>query len=243
VTGSTPNWFRHNVYIQNGCTGVVFRGNTVSGTDGLQQRPGGLCEDNLFMKNALALQFGSGTTPEPNGVTGTVRYNVVLDGRDIVAGTARGWGLITGNVVGARYEYNIVAHNVTATAPNPWVLNFDNGNGNPQGMRDCTFDHNIVYDWGSVGRGAQIASYQNNNLINLTLTNNDIQNTVDSTYLAMLHSPDPNFLTPERNAASRTRTPRCAWSGCRSSGRGASTIAGLNRRIVSTTFFRASSVA
>jgi len=74
-------------------------------------------------------------------------------------------GLITGNVIGARYEYNIVAHNATATAPNPWVLNFDNGHGNPQGMQNCTFDHNIVYDWGSVGRGAQTASYQSNTLL------------------------------------------------------------------------------
>jgi hypothetical protein len=193
VEGSTPNWFRHNVYIQNGCTGVVFRGNTVSGTDGLQQRPGGLCENNLFLKNALALQFGSGTSPEPGGVTGTVRNNVILDGRDIDAGNPRGWGLITGNVVNARFESNIVAHNATGTGPNPWVLNFDNGNGNPQGMQHCVFDHNIVYDWGSAGRGAQSASYQSSALVDLTLSHNDIQGTVDKTYLAVFSSTTPNL--------------------------------------------------
>jgi hypothetical protein len=203
VPGSTPNWFRHNVYIQNGCTGVVFRGNIVAGTDGLQQRPGGLCENNLFLRNALALQFGSGTTPEPNGVTGTVRQNVVLDGRDIDAGNPRGWGLITGNVVDGRFEHNIVAHNATGTAPNPWVLNFDNGNGNPRGMKNCVFDHNIVYDWGSSGRGAQAATYQPGALVNLTFSHNDIQGVVDTTFLAAFSSTTPELASQIHGLSNR----------------------------------------
>src|SRR5262249_14508790 len=140
-----------NVYIQNGPTGVVFRGNILAGTDGLQLRPGGTCDDNLFLRNAISLQFGSGNSPEPGGVTGTIHNNVVLDGGDLQAGSPRGWGLIIGNTVNTLVDRNVVAHNVTGTSPNPWVLNFDNGHGNPQGMQNVTFDHNVIYDWSSVG--------------------------------------------------------------------------------------------
>jgi hypothetical protein len=194
ISGSGPNWYRRNVYIQNGCTGVVFRKNIVAGTDGIQQRPGGTCNDNLFLSNALNLQFGSGNEPEPGGVSGTVSNNVILDGRDLQAGSPRGWGLIAGNVVNATFDHNIVAHNTNGHAPTPWVLNFDNGHGNPNGMQNVTFDHNIIYDWGGIGRGAQIASYQSNITLNLTFTNNDVQDAVDPTYLVALSTTTPNLL-------------------------------------------------
>jgi hypothetical protein len=195
VPGSTPNWYRHNIYIQNGCTGIVFRGNIVAGTDGLQQRPGGLCDDNLFLKNAISLQFGSGTWPEPGGVSGAIHDNVILDGRNLDAPNPRGWGLILGNTINTTVDHNIVAHNVTGTSPNPWILNFDNGHGNPQGMQNVTFDHNVIYDWSSVGRGAQIASYQANVMSNLTFTANDVDDDLDATYLASFASTTPNLFS------------------------------------------------
>ena len=203
IPGSGPNWFRRNVYIQNGCTGVVFRGNILAGTDGLQQRPGGICEDNLFLRNALALQFGSGNTPEPDGVTGAVRRNVILDGRDLQSGSPRGWGLIIGNAVNTSIDYNVVAHNVGGTAPDPYVLNFDNGHGNPVGLQNVLFDHNVIYDWSSTGRGAQLASYQPNTILNLVLTNNDVQNTVDTTYLLALSAPTRDILGQIHGAGNR----------------------------------------
>jgi hypothetical protein len=195
VPGSGPTWFRHNVYIQNGPTGVVFRGNILAGTDGLQGRPGGICDDNLFMRNAISLQFGSGNFPEAGGVSGTIHNNVVLDGGDLQAGSPRGWGLIIGNTVNTTVDHNIVAHNVTGTSPNPWVLNFDNGHGNPNGMQNVNFDHNVVYDWSSLGRGAQVATYQNNIMLNITFNANDINDGLDTTYLASLGSTTPNFLS------------------------------------------------
>ena len=193
VAGSYPTWYRRNVYIQNGCTGVVFRGNILSGTDGLQLRPGGVCEDNLFLRNAISLQFGSGNTPELSGVSGTIRNNVILDGGDLQSGSPRGWGLILGNTVNTPVDHNVVAHNVTGSSPNPWVLNFDNGHGNPAGLQNVLFDHNVVYDWGSIGRGAQIASYQSNTMLNITFRSNDIQDNVDATYLMVLNSSTPNL--------------------------------------------------
>jgi hypothetical protein len=193
VAGSAPNWFRHNVYVQNGCTGVVFHGNIVAGSDGIQQRSGGTCEGNLFLKNALALQFGSGTTPEPEGVSGIVRENVVLDGRDLEPGQARGWGLILGNVVDAKIERNVVAHNTTGRAPIPWVLNFDNGHGNPKGLQNVVFEKNVVYDWGSGGRGAQIVCYAKGPFRNVTLKGNQIQELVDSGFLASWSASTPGL--------------------------------------------------
>jgi len=203
ISGSGPNWYRRNVYLQNGSTGVVFRGNIVSGTDGLQQRPGGICENNLFLRNALALQFGSGNEPEPAGVSGTIHGNVILDGRDLQSGSPRGWGLIIGNTVNTTVDQNVVAHNVSGTAPNPWVLNFDNGHGNPNGMQNVVFDHNVVCDWGSTGRDAQVASYQSNIIHNILLTNNDIQDVVDATYLLSMTSTTPNLLSELHGANNR----------------------------------------
>jgi hypothetical protein len=221
VPGSVPTWYRHNVYIQNGSTGVVLRGNILAGTDGLQGRPGGVCEDNLFLRNAISLQFGSGNFPEPYGVSGTIRNNVILDGGDLQAGSPRGWGLIIGNTVNTTVGYNIVAHNVTGTSPNPWVLNFDNGHGNPAGMQNVSFDHNIVYDWGSTGRGAQLASYQYSPMVNITLRNNDIQDNVDATYLL-------NFFSSTPNLASQVHTSNNRWYRWASGGSPLFQFAGAN---------------
>jgi hypothetical protein len=92
---------------------------------------------------------------------------------------------------------------VTATSPNPWVLNFDNGNGNPQGMQNVTFDHNVIFDWSSIGRNSQVASYQSNTIRNLVMTYNDVQDTLDTTYLSCLTSSTPNFIAQLHGANNR----------------------------------------
>lgn len=190
---SLPSQFKRNVYIQNGCTGVVFRNNIVSRSDGIQLRPGGHCLANLFYQNAINLQFGSGNTPESGGVNGLVKGNVIIDGNNIGTGPddGRGTGLLAGNVVGsptnpAIWSYNIICNNVTGDRSrfnvSPITLNFDNGHGNPNGMHHCTFDHNIIYNWSCIGRESLIAWYTVGGvpyaLEDITFSYNDLQMTL-----------------------------------------------------------------
>jgi hypothetical protein len=119
----------------------------------VQVRPGGLVEDNLLVQNAIALMFGGGTNPEPEGVTGTVRRNVILDGRDLQAGSPRGWGMWLLNITQATIESNLIAHNVHGTWPFP--LTFDRANGwegNTRGVENTVYWNNVVYAWNGGSR-------------------------------------------------------------------------------------------
>jgi hypothetical protein len=128
---------------------------------------------------------------------------VVLDGGNLGAGNPRGSGLILGNTVNTVVERNVVAHNVTGSLPVPWILNFDNGQGNPAGMQNVTFRNNVVYDWGGTGANAEIASDFNNVILNLVFDHNDVQDGVDSTYLAMLGSTTPDLVAQIHGSGNR----------------------------------------
>lgn len=196
-SGSQKNFFVRNVYVQNAYpedgsvpANVVFRENVMTGTDGIQLRPGGTCENNLIVQASAqeGIQFGSGNEPATFGVQGGVRGNVLLDGNDIGPTVVRGWGLVLGNDDGVTASYNLIANNTHGTSPRPITLNFDNGHGNPWGQHNTTLDHNIVYGWGTTGSdfppdsaGSMVSPYQNNIVENLVLTNNDFYNNVDTT--------------------------------------------------------------
>lgn len=83
VPGAMPTIYRRNVYIQghageaNDCRNVTTRGCIIArgGSDGMQQRPGGLAEDHLFLQNPIGLIFGT------RG--GTINRCVVLDSVDL----------------------------------------------------------------------------------------------------------------------------------------------------------------
>jgi hypothetical protein len=173
VPGSDPTWYRRNCYIQDGNTGVVVRGNIIAQTDGIQVRCGGTVEGNLVMKNAIGILFGGGQHPDPNGVVGTVRENVVLDGNDLQAGSPRGWGMNFENVGQAVVERNVVAHNVNGHAPYPVTFGIAS---NGAGVHNLDFQNNVVFDWNGVTRFTGNASQT----VNVHLTNNKFQNEVST---------------------------------------------------------------
>ena len=82
--GGPRTIFSHNMYLANGSSDVVVRGNisTRGASHGLQFRPGGLCENNLFARNGLAM-YNRGDT---------VR-NVAMEGVDISETAPRGHGI------------------------------------------------------------------------------------------------------------------------------------------------------
>ena len=171
VPGSVPTWYRHNVYVQNLNTDVVFCGNIVARTDGVLARSGGFVDDNLILRNALGLMFGGGGFPaiETDGVTGTMRRNVVLDGGDLQPGSPRGWGLWMANVRQATVDSNVVAINSHGHSPFP--VTFDVANDGI-GVMNTVFSNNLVYAWSGVSRFAGNASQT----VNVKLQNNCFQN-------------------------------------------------------------------
>ncbi|MBL8901598.1 MAG: right-handed parallel beta-helix repeat-containing protein [Planctomycetes bacterium] len=162
ISGAVPTVFRHGIYVQGGsgtCTAVTVRGNIISNSasHGLQLRPGGVVEDNLFLRNSIALLLGGGNEPNPGGVTVDCLNNVVLDGKDIDANNRRGWGIQIENVNGGSVRGNIVANRSGGTSPMP--MEFDGEAG--IGIFDLNFESNLVYNWGGtlrvIGNDQQIA--------------------------------------------------------------------------------------
>lgn len=196
------NWNRHNVYLQSGMPNVIFRGNVLTDSDGVQQRCGGTMVNNLGLHLAFHFQFGIGSDPslDPNGTQGIIKGNVAIDGGpDFAFGQGgRGSAYILGNTNGVEMCYNIAANNVTGTSPCPIILGFDNhfnGQNLPGlGVQNTNIHHNVVYGWGGNGiRNGLISFYEGfpasgpyggaAQVFNVTVANNDLQNSVDNSYL------------------------------------------------------------
>jgi hypothetical protein len=164
VPGAGADIFSHNLYIDNGNTGVVVRGNVIANASshGLQLRPGGTCQDNLFVRNSIALSVGGGNNPEAGGVRAEVLGNVILDGRDIDARTPRGWGMWFANLVSGHVAWNVVADNTSGSQPR--ALTIDGAHRGDSraslGVHDLRIEKNVFRGWGGgllvLGDGSQV---------------------------------------------------------------------------------------
>jgi hypothetical protein len=114
-----------------------------SSATGIQMRPGGVAEDNLFVKNAGAMwagNFGEGYADRSS----IYRRNVVLEGLDIGERVA-GMGLQLWDPGGV-IEDNIIAHNTKegGSGVGYGIEIF----GKTEGIaKEFTIRNNIVYDW------------------------------------------------------------------------------------------------
>lgn len=131
--------FNHNVYIQSNCGPVEVRGNVIArgASHGLQARPGGQVQDNLFLGNALAM-FVSRAESE-------VMWNVVLEGRDIDENNPRGFGIEVKPIEGGLIAHNIIA-NRAAESEYGYGIQLHKSNNGVSEFRVEVRD-NIVYDW------------------------------------------------------------------------------------------------
>jgi hypothetical protein len=140
ISGAEATIFNHNMYIQTNCKNVTIR-RTISlraSSHGLQLRPGGMAEDNLFVRNPLSLLIGAETSVSHD----TAQFNVILEGTDINndhSNFPRGFG-ISINSTNALIKKNVVAHLGAATST-----------VNAQGIENkagSSYESNIEYDWG-----------------------------------------------------------------------------------------------
>ena len=111
---ATATIFDHNLYMQSDNDPVTVRGNIIAraSSHGLQLRPGGTVENNLFLDNSLDMFIAKGG--------GRVKNNVALYGKDI--GTApRGMGLsINGKQPFVIMENNIVTQKMPDREYRDW---------------------------------------------------------------------------------------------------------------------------
>ncbi len=137
--------FCHNVYVHQSCGPGVFRGNISSRacSHGVQQRPGGVCENNLMLRNPMSILVGR--SQDYPTTANVVRYNVVQDGHDINPNELRAGAIDISDVPQALVELNI-------------VTNQRSGTGNAFGISmtralNVTVRDNVVYRWTIPGTG------------------------------------------------------------------------------------------
>ncbi|MEM9250735.1 MAG: right-handed parallel beta-helix repeat-containing protein [Planctomycetota bacterium] len=162
--------FNHNIYVQSSSRDCVVIGNIITrgSSHGLQLRPGGTIEDNLFLRNASGVYAGRGQ----DGGVAYVRRNVFAEADDIGGGqNQRGWGYEIHATKRGTVEHNIFTDRQSNNPqpgmhakPDYWQNNVD-----PIVVR-----HNRIVNWTKDdGRGVVInpvvgdgISLEVNNLVN-----------------------------------------------------------------------------
>jgi len=141
--------FCHNVYIQTDCSPGEFSDNISAraSSHGVQQRPGGTMENNLFLRNPINAYQGR-TTPGQN----LCRWNVALDSQNINAIDIRGVGFDIGAIGGLIFSHNVIAHQTGSNGPyNISAVSFANIQGG------ATVEGNVIRDWGYATAGPPMA--------------------------------------------------------------------------------------
>ena len=110
----TATIFNHNVYIQGDNRSVIAEGNVLAraAAHGMQLRPFGIAENNLFLENPIAMNVGSGQNDPvyARNAGSWVTRNVVIGSRDINGKTPRGFGFMFIGGGGHLIDNNIFAH-------------------------------------------------------------------------------------------------------------------------------------
>ena len=132
VAGATM--FNHSIYVQEGATGTVVRRNIIarSSMRGVLSRGGAVVQDNLFVRNPVAIQVGNASS--------TATGNVILEGNDIPV-QELGKGVEAFNMGSLTVKNNVIAHDISAGKYNNIAVNVMSG------VAGGTIAGNVVYNW------------------------------------------------------------------------------------------------
>lgn len=132
VAGATM--FNHSIYVNTGATGTVVRGNVIarSSMRGVLSRGGATVQDNLFVRNPVAIQVGNASS--------TATGNVILEGNDIPV-QELGKGVEAFNMTSLTVRNNVIAHDISRGRYNNIAVNVMSGVGGG------TIAGNVVYNW------------------------------------------------------------------------------------------------
>ena len=156
--------YNHNMYINNGTKNVVVRNNIISNASshGIQLRPGGVVEDNLFLSNPIAILIGGGTHPDEGGVTGSIQNNLIMYGRNITDNQPRSWGIDITNIRSAEVSNNILYSAMLTSNSN--AINMRDYRDDSFGLMDLSLRNNSIINWPgglSVGAPGSQSHYEN----------------------------------------------------------------------------------
>ena len=174
VSGAHSTIYNRSAYLSDSDGNTIYRGNidTNGASGGVQNRTGGIVEDNLFLKTPISVVVANHSSHGPNNPN-IVRNNVTLGSRNIDT-QPQGTGINVsarddmGPVAGYVEVYgNIVAHNDNPDTANVGGIKVSL-NGLP--VTNYSIHDNIVYDW--PGNGV----FDGYTLSWLTSTNADLTN-------------------------------------------------------------------
>ncbi len=165
--------FNHNIYVTPTCSNVRLLKNIISdaSSHGAQLRGGGVANDNLFLKNPIALLLGTGGAQGGGEdpvvpLYGEAQRNVIMYSRDLDANNGRGWALSTLWLSSGLITDNIIAHGNAGSDPQGISIDDAQGRGN----FNLSITGNIIYDW----RCGVNLSGGPTRLNNITFSNNTV---------------------------------------------------------------------
>jgi hypothetical protein len=145
--GGVATIFNHNVYVTERCTSGIFRGNITAdaSSHGIQQRPGGINERNLYISNPLASFLANNDSAVYNHES-RFTQNVVIGTRDI-NGAGRRSGLTLQGRTATISDCLVVDSDYTGAGPYLQTGEaFGIGGSGPLPVV-MTIDNCIAYKW------------------------------------------------------------------------------------------------
>jgi hypothetical protein len=149
-----PTIFNHNLYIQRNNRNVSILGNIIAdaSSHGLQLRPGGMIEDNLFVDNPISILIAMEDGADIQDMPNTVRRNLVMYGRDISENSPRRFALDVSSLKTGVVEHNILALSPTGANGRAISVSADHG------IHDVLITHNWIMAWNGETRFAPAPS-------------------------------------------------------------------------------------
>lgn len=146
AAGANPTIFNHNIYISHGTYNVVVRNNIIAdaSSHGIQLRPGGVIEDNLFIRNPIPVLISMDDGSAVGSANNSVQRNLIMYGKDIAENTRRGWGIEASGLRPAVIADNIFYSTPAYPSGPPLMLN-DSGR---RGVSDVLVSNNSFVNWG-----------------------------------------------------------------------------------------------
>lgn len=143
--GVSGTIFNHNIYIQHGVKNVTVRNNIIAdaSSHGIQLRPGGVIEDNLFLKNSIHILISMDEGSVLGSSSNSVRRNLIIYGKDISPSLPRRMGIDVGGIKGLVLSDNIL-FNPAGQANGHALFVSDHIE---HGMRDVLIADNDIVNW------------------------------------------------------------------------------------------------
>ena len=201
IPGARRTKFNHNIYLHQRCRDLTVTRNIIARASsyGLQLRPGGRCENNLFAQNSHALYLAVAPS--------TIAHNVIAQSNDLnhTDDGRRGYGIVTWPSEHALIHNNLFMNKrgnahwagaIEITSFQDWST--------PVPHYRVTLQHNTITNWPRRNRERSIVVYDKSAKIT------EIENTLDHASGGNTH---PAFVNPDMTLDRAADGNFVAWLG------------------------------